>query len=120
MAQDRRPGAGEPTVPAAMPGAMTGSRDEEPVEQGETQWVLVVLRHGAIEEHTLPPRGELRVGRDDDAEISIGHRSVSRHHATIVIEGGAVSVTDAAKTQTRNKIHVGSSDNARSCPRSAR
>jgi two-component system response regulator AtoC len=97
MPQDRRARPGEPTVGS--------SQDEPPVSgDGETQWVLVVLRHGAIEEHTLPPRGELRVGRDDDVEISIGDRSVSRHHATIVIANGAVRVIDAG---SRNGTTVG-------------
>ncbi len=35
-------------------------------------------------------------------------------------ESRPVSVTPAPKIQTRNKIHVGTSDKARSCPRTAR
>lgn len=83
-----------------------GSLDEPSTraESGEVQWVLVVLRHGAIEEHTLPPRGQLRVGRDDDVEISIGDRSVSRHHATLVVDGATVDVVDAG---SRNGTTVG-------------
>ncbi len=80
---------GEPT--AVEPEAV-GDGDDD---RGDAQWVLVVLRHGAIEEHTLPPHGELRIGRDDDLEISIGHRSVSRHHATIRIAAGVITLVDA-------------------------
>ena len=64
-------------------------------ERREEQRVLVVLRHGAIEERALPPVGTLTIGRDETADVTIGDRSVSRHHATLRIDAdGVVTVAD--------------------------
>jgi pSer/pThr/pTyr-binding forkhead associated (FHA) protein len=45
-------------------------------------------------EFTLPDRGELRLGRAEDLEVTIDHRSVSREHARIVCDGGQVRLVD--------------------------
>ncbi len=74
-------------------------------ERREEQRVLVVLRHGAIEERTLPPVGTLTIGRDETVDVTIGDRSVSRHHATLRIEAdGVVTVADEG---SRNGTTVG-------------
>ena len=74
-------------------------------ERRDEQRVLVVLRHGAIEERTLPPVGTLTIGRDETVDVTIGDRSVSRHHATLRIEAdGVVTVADEG---SRNGTTVG-------------
>jgi hypothetical protein len=74
-------------------------------ERREEQRVLVVLRHGAIEERTLPPAGTLTIGRDEAVDVTIADRSVSRHHATLRIEAdGVVTVADEG---SRNGTTVG-------------
>ncbi len=82
---------------------LTGANTASDAPRGEAQWVLVVLRHGAIEEHTLSPRRLLRIGRDEGVEIRINHRSISRVHATIGIVDGNVQITDL---QSRNGTMV--------------
>ncbi len=74
-------------------------------ERREEQRVLVVLRHGAIEERALPPVGTLTIGRDDAADVTIADRSVSRHHATLRIDAdGVVTIADEG---SRNGTTVG-------------
>jgi len=74
-------------------------------ERRDEQRVLVVLRHGAIEERTLPPAGTLTIGRDEAVDVTIADRSVSRHHATLRIEAdGVVTVADEG---SRNGTTVG-------------
>jgi pSer/pThr/pTyr-binding forkhead associated (FHA) protein len=45
-------------------------------------------------EFTLPERGELRLGRAEELEVTIDHRSVSREHARIVVDAGQVRLVD--------------------------
>ena len=45
-------------------------------------------------EFALPDRGELRIGRADELEITIDHRSVSREHARLNCEGGRYRLVD--------------------------
>ena len=75
-----------------------------PGRPDDTAWVLVVLRHGAIEEHALPVDRPLRVGREEGVEIRINHRSISRVHASIEIVDGEVRVTDL---ESRNGTTIG-------------
>ena len=70
-----------------------GGESAAPDRSG-TGWVLVVLRHGAIEEHALPAGRTLEVGRDDGVAIRINHRSVSRAHARLTVVDGGVEIVD--------------------------
>jgi len=45
-------------------------------------------------EFSLPERGELRIGRAEELEITIDHRSVSREHARLTCEGGRHRLVD--------------------------
>jgi transcriptional regulator with PAS, ATPase and Fis domain len=44
--------------------------------------------------HALPTRGSVVLGRGEDVEVFIEHRSVSRRHARVTIEGAAIVVED--------------------------
>jgi pSer/pThr/pTyr-binding forkhead associated (FHA) protein len=45
-------------------------------------------------EFSLPERGELRIGRAPELDVTLDHRSVSREHAKIACEPGAVRIID--------------------------
>jgi hypothetical protein len=45
-------------------------------------------------EFSLPERGELRLGRAEELEVTIDHRSVSREHARLICEPGKVRLVD--------------------------
>ncbi|MFN0253106.1 MAG: sigma 54-interacting transcriptional regulator [Kofleriaceae bacterium] len=77
--------ASEPTVGGEL------AASPRPTTSG---WVLVVLRHGAIEEHALPVGRTLEVGRDEGAAIRINHRSVSRTHARLTVSDAGVEIVD--------------------------
>ena len=66
--------------------------------------VLVVLRHGAIQEHALPMQGTVLIGRDEDTGIAIPHRSISRRHASMRISRDGIAVADLG---SRNGTFVG-------------
>ncbi len=45
-------------------------------------------------EFALPERGELRIGRAEELEVTIDHRSVSREHAKLICDGAKIRVVD--------------------------
>jgi pSer/pThr/pTyr-binding forkhead associated (FHA) protein len=45
-------------------------------------------------EFSLPERGELRIGRAPELDITLDHRSVSREHAKLACDAGEVRVID--------------------------
>jgi pSer/pThr/pTyr-binding forkhead associated (FHA) protein len=45
-------------------------------------------------EFALPERGELRIGRAPELDVTLDHRSVSREHAKLVCDAGEVRVLD--------------------------
>ncbi|HET9484323.1 MAG TPA: sigma 54-interacting transcriptional regulator [Xanthomonadales bacterium] len=83
---------------------VTIDREAARVARGEASLVLVVLRHGAIQEHTLPRQGDVLIGRDDDSGVPIAHRSISRRHATLRVNSDEVTVSDLG---SRNGTFVG-------------
>jgi pSer/pThr/pTyr-binding forkhead associated (FHA) protein len=48
-------------------------------------------------------KGTMVIGRTDDNDITVDHRSISRHHAKIVREGGRYSIVDL---QSANGVRV--------------
>jgi DNA-binding NtrC family response regulator len=57
--------------------------------------LFVVVRAGdALTIHPLPSAGQLTLGRADDNDVCIEHKSVSRHHAVLSEMGGEVMLTD--------------------------
>ena len=70
----------EPTTVAALPKAPPR--------------LLVLTSSLAGAEFVLPEKGEVRVGRGPELEVSIDHRSVSREHAKLVMDGGRARIVD--------------------------
>ncbi len=56
--------------------------------------VVVLTAPLAGAEFSLPERGEARVGRAPELDITLDHRSVSREHCTLVCDGDEIRVKD--------------------------
>src|SRR5438105_7283078 len=56
--------------------------------------VVLVFWEDKQTSFALPARGTLTIGRATDCEIRVDHASVSRKHARLHVENGAVSVED--------------------------
>ncbi|MGD8863244.1 MAG: FHA domain-containing protein [Myxococcales bacterium] len=100
--------AATPSVPPSPGGSEDVSETEPtvvaPIPRSEPPARMVMLAAPAAgAEYTLPERGELRIGRGEELEISIDHRSVSREHARVVCDGDAVRIID---TDSANGIVV--------------
>ncbi len=46
----------------------------------------------------LPRAGSINIGRDEHADLHLGHSSVSRSHAKIIIENNEIKIADAGST----------------------
>ncbi len=66
---------------------------EEPAEAGEGARLIGVSAHFAGQEFELGSE-EVVLGRTDDNDITLEHRSVSRHHAKIAFRAGRYTVAD--------------------------
>jgi pSer/pThr/pTyr-binding forkhead associated (FHA) protein len=85
------PSETEPTRIAPLPKAPASPTPPKALSPSR----LVVLTPPlAGAEFSLPERGELRIGRAEELEITIDHRSVSREHARLTCEGGRYRLTD--------------------------
>src|SRR5580693_2696608 len=61
--------------------------------QSTTLSLRIVLGDRVIT-HELPERGTLLIGRSEDADVFVDHRSVSRSHARLHVETSSVAVED--------------------------
>src|SRR5580658_9588795 len=61
---------------------------------GEANSHLLVIENGSSSVFPLPPAGSIVIGRSADVQLRVEHASVSRRHAQLVIDGGALSVED--------------------------
>jgi hypothetical protein len=50
----------------------------------ERPWVLATWPEGSVH-RDLPESGSLLIGRSDDCDLVVPHRSVSRHHARLIL-----------------------------------
>ncbi|MCB9600081.1 MAG: sigma 54-interacting transcriptional regulator [Sandaracinus sp.] len=66
---------------------------------------LVSLVGESMRTHRLPERGVVVLGRDDDADVTLRHESVSRRHAELRLDAEGVFVRDL---QSKNGTWVGS------------
>ncbi len=57
-------------------------------------YYLTCSRHGKIFERRLCKETEVRIGRDTSNDVVIDHRSVSRHHVTVVWDGTRYKAKD--------------------------
>src|SRR5262245_19646233 len=67
-----------------------GPSDEGP---GGTAYLLVVENDSSSIFH-LPRRGAIVIGRASEAELQLGHATVSKRHATIRVDDGEMRVAD--------------------------
>jgi pSer/pThr/pTyr-binding forkhead associated (FHA) protein len=72
----------DPAQPVAAPAPRSPAR------------LFVLTPPVAGAEFPLPERGELRIGRAPELDVTLDHRSVSREHAKLVCDGGEVRVLD--------------------------
>jgi DNA-binding NtrC family response regulator len=76
---------------------------------------LVVVGSDRIQVTPLPSRGDLMLGRGEECEIRIDHRSVSRRHAVLHVFDGVVQIEDlgsANGTFVRDSPHPGDAGGA--------
>lgn len=78
---------GDPTATATLTPRTSPAHD-----RGD-DLVLVVVSEGERREVPLPRHGELVLGRAEDADVCILHRTLSRHHVVIRV-GDAVTLRD--------------------------
>jgi two-component system response regulator AtoC len=64
-----------------------------PVPLPPQVWALAVLGEGVNALRRLPVAGAVLLGRDGGATLTIGHRSLSRRHALLRIDG-VVTIQD--------------------------
>lgn len=81
----------EPTRVAPRPSAPVSPA---PARGASPSRLVVLTAPLAGAEFALPERGELRIGRAEELEITIDHRSVSREHARLSCEGGRYRLVD--------------------------
>ncbi|MEZ4258718.1 MAG: sigma 54-interacting transcriptional regulator [Polyangiaceae bacterium] len=60
---------------------------------GSSRLRLIVFCNGAVASYPLPARGELIVGRGEEAQVRIEHATVSRKHSTLVC-GDTLTIVD--------------------------
>ena len=69
-------------------------RDTPAVTPALSEQGLIVVVHGVVATHPLPPAGAVTLGRARECEVQIIDPSVSRAHARIRVAGGAVTIED--------------------------
>lgn len=84
----------EPTRVAPLPKPSEPAPSPVPSRPAAASRLVVLTAPLAGAEFTLPERGDLRIGRAEELEITIDHRSVSREHARLSCDGGRFRLVD--------------------------
>jgi pSer/pThr/pTyr-binding forkhead associated (FHA) protein len=92
----------QPTIPVRTLG-----ENEYPQGQAAMPARLVVLTSDLAGKEFALARASLVIGRTDENDIVINHRSISRHHAKIVREGDRYTIVDL---QSANGVRVNNED----------
>jgi pSer/pThr/pTyr-binding forkhead associated (FHA) protein/tetratricopeptide (TPR) repeat protein len=88
----------------ALPESALDMAPTTPVQQTTEQPArLVVLSSNFAGQEFLLDKAKLVIGRVDDNDIVVNHRSISRHHAAIVREHGHYNIVDL---QSANGVRV--------------
>jgi pSer/pThr/pTyr-binding forkhead associated (FHA) protein/tetratricopeptide (TPR) repeat protein len=88
----------------ALPESALDMAPTTPVQQSTDQPArLVVLSSNFAGQEFLLDKAKLVIGRVDDNDIVVNHRSISRHHAAIVREHGHYNIVDL---QSANGVRV--------------
>jgi pSer/pThr/pTyr-binding forkhead associated (FHA) protein/tetratricopeptide (TPR) repeat protein len=93
---------GQPTIPLRVIAAVVGAE----TSAAPAARMLVLTTDLAGSEFTLD-RDSLVIGRTDENEVVLNHRSISRHHAKIVREGERYTIVDL---QSANGVRVNGED----------
>jgi two-component system, NtrC family, response regulator AtoC len=66
----------------------------KPAQASSGRWRLVIVNEAGASSHALPLRGDVVIGRADDADVRLDDVAASRRHAKLVIDGGAIALVD--------------------------
>jgi pSer/pThr/pTyr-binding forkhead associated (FHA) protein len=94
----------QPTIPVRMLGE---APPPAPVAEAAPPARLVTLTTELAGMEFALSRGSLVIGRTDENEIVLNHRSISRHHAKVVREGDRYTIVDL---QSANGVRVNGED----------
>src|SRR5687767_1557544 len=64
---------------------------------------LLVIENEATRRFPLPDEGTVRIGRGEECELRLDHKSVSRYHARLTIDAEGVKIQDGT---SRNGTRV--------------
>jgi transcriptional regulator with AAA-type ATPase domain/pSer/pThr/pTyr-binding forkhead associated (FHA) protein len=64
----------------------------EPATTG--RWRLVIVNEAGSSSHALPQRGEVVIGRGDEADVRLDDAAASRRHAKLVLDGASAELVD--------------------------
>jgi hypothetical protein len=92
-----------PTLREINPETDTTTRELAPVAQSISYARLVVLSTNYAGREFELDKPAMVIGRTDDNDVWINHRSISRHHAKIVRENGRYAIVDL---QSSNGVRV--------------
>jgi pSer/pThr/pTyr-binding forkhead associated (FHA) protein len=93
---------GQPTIPVRTLGEMAAKNDAAPAPAR-----LVVLSTELAGMEFMLGRASVVVGRTDENDIQLNHRSISRHHAKIVRDNDRYTIVDL---QSANGVRVNGDD----------
>ena len=96
---DQPAGKDAPEEPVGIEGAPTRLHQVEPDALPEAQQArLVVVSSNLAGETYLVQQREVIVGRTDENDVVVNHRSISRNHAKIIERDGVFTVIDLASS----------------------
>jgi two-component system, NtrC family, response regulator AtoC len=79
---------------AVTPSEPAVQSDEEEASTSADRCYLIVLHGSASSLYPLPASGEVIIGRSGAADLQIDDAQVSRQHARLVLDGGAITIRD--------------------------
>jgi pSer/pThr/pTyr-binding forkhead associated (FHA) protein len=98
---------GQPTMPVRTLGESAPPPVQQPQPEVSAPARLVVLTTELAGLEFALKRGSIVLGRTDENEIVLNHRSISRHHAKVVRDGDHYTIVDL---QSANGVRVNGED----------